>query len=370
MFDWSAELHDLRHHSLEWLHEARAEAVREERRWHLRRLAITRILDERHAIDDATATADGVSVREVRESVETARMLDELPQVAAAAAEGHLSATQLASVVHLADAATDAEWAARAPQCAPADLARMVRARRTPTVEESRRRWESRELRFWWDARTGMCTGRFALPDLAGAAFESAIDQICERLRPEPGRPWAPRPQRAADALIALVERAQGHTDGPAAGIVPKVVVQVPPTGPAEVVGPGVLLADETVEQLRANASIEAVLCDEHGAVITVGRAHTALPAKTTRVVRARDGHCRWPGCGEGHGLQVHHMVPRSWGGTDAFDNLVSVCARHHRLLVPHGELVLTGNPNRPDGLSLERAAHRPDHRSSAARAP
>ena len=306
----------------------------------------------------------------MRESVETARMLDALPRVAAAAAEGHLSATQLASVVHLADAATDAEWAARAPQCAPADLARLVRARRTPTVEESRRRWESRELRFWWDARTGMCTGRFVLPDLAGAAFESAIDQICERLRPEPGRPWTPRPQRAADALIALVERAQGRTDGPAAGIVPKVVVQVPPAGPAEVVGPGVLLADETVEQLRANASIEAVLCDEHGAVVTVGRAHRALPAKTTRVVRARDGHCRWPGCVEGHGLQIHHMVPRSWGGSDAFDNLVSVCARHHRLLVPHGELVLTGNPNRPDGLSLERPARRPDHRPSAARAP
>jgi len=29
------------------------------------------------------------------------------------------------------------------------------------------------------------------------------------------------------------------------------------------------------------------------------------------------------------------------------------VCPYHHGLLVPHGDYVLDGNPNQPDGLSL-----------------
>jgi DNA-binding NarL/FixJ family response regulator len=47
----------------------------------------------------------------------------------------------------VADATTDAEWAARAPRCTPVDLQRMVRAQRTPTADESRRRFEARNLR-------------------------------------------------------------------------------------------------------------------------------------------------------------------------------------------------------------------------------
>jgi hypothetical protein len=33
--------------------------------------------------------------------------------------------------------------------------------------------------------------------------------------------------------------------------------------------------------------------------------------------------------------------------------NLASVCPAHHALLIPHGDLILEGNPNQPDGLTL-----------------
>lgn len=33
--------------------------------------------------------------------------------------------------------------------------------------------------------------------------------------------------------------------------------------------------------------------------------------------------------------------------------NLASVCPYHHGLLIPHGDHVLEGNPNTPDGLTL-----------------
>jgi 5-methylcytosine-specific restriction endonuclease McrA len=84
-----------------------------------------------------------------------------------------------------------------------------------------------------------------------------------------------------------------------------------------------------------------------------------ALSNKIARAVRLRDGHCRFPGCDRRTGLQIHHLWPRSWGGTDDIANLAAVCVGggtdHHTQLVPHGELLLLGNPNRPDGLRLMR---------------
>jgi hypothetical protein len=77
-----------------------------------------------------------------------------------------------------------------------------------------------------------------------------------------------------------------------------------------------------------------------------------------------RDTRCRVPGCGRRRGLQVHHLVPRTYGGTDDISNLAAVCPAHHRLLIPHGLLALIGNPNLPDGLELvtaSRAAPPPD---------
>ena len=79
------------------------------------------------------------------------------------------------------------------------------------------------------------------------------------------------------------------------------------------------------------------------------------LSSKISRAVLLRDGHCRWPGCDRRHGLEIHHLVPRSCGGTDDIANLAVVCATHHRQLIPHGPWVLTGNPNQPDGLRLVR---------------
>src|SRR5262249_14165315 len=56
----------------------RAELVRVEREAYVERLAVTRVLDERGALDDTLATRDGVSAQTVRETLETARALESL----------------------------------------------------------------------------------------------------------------------------------------------------------------------------------------------------------------------------------------------------------------------------------------------------
>jgi hypothetical protein len=183
-FHYGALVDGYRCRSTEWLLASRAEAVREQRRWRVEELALTAALDERGAFDETLAAADGVSTRTVRETVETAHALEALPQVAAAAHDGALSDEQLVPLAQLADAASDAEWARRGRDCAPADLARLARTQEKPTAEDAHRRRAARELAMWWRRDAGMLAFRGELPDLDGALFESVINEMIERMRP------------------------------------------------------------------------------------------------------------------------------------------------------------------------------------------
>jgi hypothetical protein len=141
--------------------------------------------------------------------------LESLPAVAAAAHDGALSGEQLGHVAQLADGASDAEWARRAPQVAPVDLARMVRTQQKPTVEEWRARREARSLRMWWSPDKGMLNLRGALADLDGACFE-ATHQPSDRAdeaghRPTVGQPRPPRRRCARAALQGRESKGGGH---------------------------------------------------------------------------------------------------------------------------------------------------------------
>jgi hypothetical protein len=265
----------------------------------------------------------------------------------------------LSSVVQLADGESDREWARRAPKVDPLELARQARRVSKPTAEDARARFAARELRMWRGRGSAMLQFRGQLPDDMGARFEATVNELVEQMKPEKGEAWAPFEQRAADALVALCDPVPDDGEH-VATLAPRTGIQavVPLHGPAEIAG--IPIADSLLEQLRANASITPVLVDDDGAVVAIGRAAPAISEKLRRAVLLRDACCRIPGCGRRRGLQVHHLVPRSWHGTDEISNLACVCPAHHRLLIPHGLLALVGNPNLPDGLELVTASRGP----------
>ena len=354
MFDYSLRLDELRCHSTEWLVSCREELVAEQRRLRVEELAVVAVLDERGQVDDAMAAADGVSVRSWRDTVETARALEELPHLADAAHAGVVSPEQLVPAARLADEDSDAEWAARAPHTAASDLRRLVGTQRTPTEDEGRARRRRRGLRTWWDTETGMLRfGGGGLPDVDGALVESVLNNMVDRMKPATGQQWESRAARTADALVELVRNyADVHAvEHPA----PLFVVQVPMEGPAEVCG--IPLPAGLVEKLRASAKVKPVLVDEDGGELARGKAAPSLPPRVRESVLRRDGHCRLGDCDRRHGLQVHHLWPKSWGGGDEQSNLASICVGggtdHHADLAPHGPWLLLGNPKRPDGLRL-----------------
>ena len=178
----------------------------EQRRLHTRELAVLRVLDERGQVDP-TLDADGESARTVRDKLETARALESLPEIAAAAYEGALSPEQLSSVTKFADEDSDAEWARRAPNVAPAELARLARNAVKPSTEDSRERYEARSLRMWWTPDKGMLQLHGQLPDVMGATFEATVQQLTEQMKPAKGQAWDSFEHRAADALVSLCEQ-------------------------------------------------------------------------------------------------------------------------------------------------------------------
>jgi hypothetical protein len=354
MFDVVDHLDELRCWPTDRLVAHRDCLVSEQRRLHVEELDVLRVLDERGRID-ASVGLDGESARTVREKLETARALETLPSVAAAAHAGRLSDDQLASVVKVADEESDAEWALRAPNVAPADLARMARTKTKPTLEDGRARYAARTFWTRWNTETGMLHGGFALPDVMGQKLEKTIEHLTDKAKPPPGHAWDSFEHRAADALVAMCDAvdAAERIEHPMAAAKPLLQVPVPLTGPAEIAG--IPLPDALVEQLRANATIEPVLVDDMGAPVAVGTRTSALSPKVARAVMLRDGHCRIPGCDVCYGLNAHHIQPVSLGGSDDPSNLATVCvpAGHHQKLIPHGPWALVGNPNLPDGLTL-----------------
>lgn len=57
------------------------------------------------------------------------------------------------------------------------------------------------------------------------------------------------------------------------------------------------------------------------------------IPQSLSTYVRARDGHCRFPGCSvEARFCQIDHVIPHSQGGLTIAFNLQCLCQHHHTL--------------------------------------
>ncbi len=350
MFD--ALVDELRTHTTEWLRREREELIAQQRNLRTQEMAVLRVLDERGQVD-VTVGAVGESARVVREKLETARALESLPEIAAVALDGGFSDEQLSSVVRLADEESDAEWALRAPNVTPADLARLARQQSKPTTDDGQARHAARHLWMKWDRDRGMLRVGGELPDVLGAKFEATVKKLTEQMRPVKGQPWERWDRRAADALGVMCDAVEvaERIETPVAAPTPLFAVDVPEHGPATVAG--IPLPDTMVEQLRASASVEPVLVDDDGFPVVVGKRGRSLSPKTIRAVLLRDGHCRCGDCDLRFGLHVHHLRPRSWGGTDEISNLAAVAGMHHPVLIPNGPYALVGNPNLPDGLRM-----------------
>ena len=308
-------------------------------------LELVRRCEERQVWKDdgMPSMADWLSARfglryaSAREWVRVANALAELPECARAFGEGRLSWDQVRPLTEFASAESDHLYAVETPgvsaACVEAEARRARRISRSQAEDEQRQRY----LRWWWPSDGGLRLSGL-LPSAEGAVVTAALERITEQsAADEEGRPETSMAARSADALAALAStRLAEEADPDRACVVAHVEATVLAGDEgAAILDSGRPLNSEVLRRLACDARVELVVHGPSGTPVGVGRARRTVPAWLLRLLRHRDGGCRWPGCGRRRWLHAHHLVHWAEGGRTDLGNLALVCRlcrrRHNR---------------------------------------
>jgi hypothetical protein len=315
--------------------------------------------------------------------VRAGRALEHLPAVAAAFADGAITAAQVAVIAPIAG---DDELAAVAEQ--GIDLGAIDESLAAVAAEEPHDRLaqvvhvyrealepdgpepdptEGRRLSMVKHA-DGSGTGRFDLDAVGFERVQAVIESIVQANRPKGDD--RTRRQQNADALVQWADNTLAAGGLPTLRTVkPHVIVTIdaedladPSTGPgAATTGFGAMLSAARARWLACDASVSRMVVGPDGLPLDVGRTQRVVPPHIRRAVEGRDGHCVFAGCGApSHWCDVHHRVEWINGGATSLDNSALLCERHHTK-VHHGFRV-ERTPDgrwrtyRPDGTQIPSA--------------
>jgi hypothetical protein len=298
----------------------------------------------------------GIAIGAAREKVRVAHALQSLPRISAAMERGELSYSKVRAVTRVADAATEELLLSIALHGTAHHVETVVRCfRRVQQTEELSREARQQAARQVTCTRDedGSLLIKASLPAEAGALFMKALDAAAEAAfqerRVSAGTSAAsdhPTPGdqptlsvRRADALARVAESFLAHgAKALASGERHHVVVHVDAETLRDGCGgrceheDGPSLAVETARRLGCDASVVAVLEDENGEPLNVGRKSRTIPPSIRRALFSRDKEgCRFPGCTNRHYVDGHHIKHWANGGETRLSNLVLLCRFHHR---------------------------------------
>ncbi len=236
----------------------------------------------------------------------------------------------------------------------PAQTARRARVLRERLHPESIRVRSARALEdrgFWVSPLAdGMAQVGAILPAVEAMAIDNRVTRIATALRTGPGerRTLA---QLQADAFADLLLGADAHTAGAtgrsaatrrAAGrIRPQVQVTVPlmsmvhlSEDPAELIGYGPIDSAAALELAARAPLLRRLITDPFtGAPVATDPNSYRLDTATRHWIRARDRHCRFPGCQRrAEATDIDHTTGWADGGRSSPGNLALLCRHHHRL--------------------------------------
>ncbi|MEX0892775.1 MAG: DUF222 domain-containing protein, partial [Gemmatimonadota bacterium] len=110
----------------------------------------------------------------------------------------------------------------------------------------------------------------------------------------------------------------------------------------------GTRVTGESARRLTCDCGrVEVTRC-AHGSVLDVGRKTRQISTPMRRALDARDGGCRFPGCGLRF-TKGHHILHWGDGGPTKLDNLVLLCHHHHTLVHEGGFSMDMPQPGRPN---------------------
>ncbi|MDP1804703.1 MAG: DUF222 domain-containing protein, partial [Acidimicrobiales bacterium] len=294
------------------------------------------------------ARTTGTSVRQAGEVLETARRLEGLPALAAAARAGDLSPAQVAAVADAAavDPVAEAALVETARRSSLAELREhcgRTKAAARPDAEARRKAiHDQRFLRAWTDAEGAWYLRMRNNPEVGAvvmAAIQAVRDRLFRRARAE-GR-HEPTEAYAADALVELVTGA-GAGAGGKAGARAKIIVrvdlpallrgQVGPGECCEVAGYGPVAASAVRDLIDTGDPFLAAVVTKGQQV--VGVAHLGRRANATQQTALEWLYptCAAEGCTSVAWLENDHRVDWAASHTTVLDLLDRLCSHHHDL--------------------------------------
>jgi hypothetical protein len=290
---------------------------------------------EAYRIDGALSMADwltyrfGQSEETSRLEVKAARALQYLPAIAEAIEAGLLPWDKVRWLVEFATPDEDAALASDAIGMSYAQVRELALYRRRLAREAADARFNRRYLRMYTDVEEGFVRFWGRLPDADGEAFRVAVERIAEHA---PAGRWE---QRCADALAEMASLALGADPDPdratvVAHVDASVLTSDDRVGMLET---GTPVAMETIRRLTCDGRLQAVVHNNDGTSIGIGRTSRTVPPPMRRQLKARDGGCVIGGCSNKRWLQAHHKEHWAHGGRTDADNLVMICGTHHRMV-------------------------------------
>ncbi len=190
----------------------------------------------------------------------------------------------------------------------------------------------------------GTVVVRGQLDAVGGEKLKAALESVVQADRPKGD--LRTRGQQRADALVQLADNqlASGNlpflrTVKPAVTVtIPRADLVDPATGPAAAtLGADSLVSAAKARMLACDGSITAVVMDEHGMPLNMGRTRRVVPPHLRKAVELRDQSCVFAGCGAPKfWCDVHHLQHWIFGGETSLENSALLCERHHTK-VHHG---------------------------------
>jgi hypothetical protein len=318
----------------------------------------------------------GLALGAARERLRVAHALQKLPSAAAAMAEGRLCYSKIRAITRIADQSNEDYLLNIALHGTATHVEQVVQSwRRAQDAQElAREAVQQRDQSLWMHTDTdGSLVIRGRVPAEIGALFRKALEAAEDSL---PIRKDVPagtssdelhRSRRRRVEALAII--AEGFlASGPqelTGGDRQQIIVHVDAetlkhdyAGRCELEH-GPALAAETSRRLACDASLVAIIENEKGEPLNVGRKTRTIPPAIRRALNSRDKGCRFPGCTFTRYVDGHHVQHWAHGGETKLTNLVMLCRFHHRL-VHEGQVVVKILDDgafrfiRPDGESFE----------------
>jgi hypothetical protein len=291
--------------------------------------------------------------------VASGRALEHLPAVAAAFAEGSVTAGQVALIAPIvgeqelaAAAERDVDLGAieesivAVAQTRPHDTLAQVVHRYREALDPDGPEPDPTEGRRFTMAKhaDGSGSGRFDLDAVGFEKVRAVIESMVQAARPKGDT--RTRAQQQADALVQWADNTLASGDLPVLRTVkPHLIVTIdvedlldPSTGRgAAETGFGATISAARARWAACDATISRLVLDPDGLPLDLGREKRVVPPHLRRAVERRDRHCVFVGCGAPtHWCDVHHLLEWINGGETSLENSALLCERHHTK-VHHG---------------------------------